>query len=102
MAAYNSKDLEGFLAPYAEDVELKLLSTGETMARGTGFLRGTYGERFEQAADLQAQTVKQIAVADMVANEERLTDGRGQSSVSVDIYQIVDGVIQQVWFIIPR
>lgn len=102
MAAYNAKDIDAFLAPYASDVELRLLSTGETLARGVGFLRGTYGERFGQAADLQAETVDRVVVGDLVANRERITDGRGDTSESIDIYLVGEDGIRLVWFVIPR
>jgi len=102
MAAYNAKDIDGFLASYADDVELRLLTTGETLARGAEFLRNVYGQRFQQAGDLEVETVDRIVVSDLVANRERLTDGRGDSSESIDVYLIVDGRIRLVWFVIPR
>lgn len=102
MAAYNAKDLEAFLAPYASDVQLRLLSTGQTLARGIDFLRVTYGDRFEQAAALQAETVERIVVGDLVAGRERVTDGSGGSSESIDIYLLGDEGIRLVWFVIPR
>ena len=102
LGLYNAKDLEGFIAPYADEIELRLLATGETLARGADFLRATYGERFSQATDLQAETVGRIVVSDLVANRERLTDGRGDRSESIDVYHVVDGRIRLVWFVIPR
>ncbi|MDF1697811.1 MAG: amidohydrolase family protein [Saprospiraceae bacterium] len=95
--AYNLRNIDAFLEPYAEDVEIymypdKLLSTGkETM-------RQQYSEMFDMTPNLHCELKERIVQGNIVIDKESVQFG---SSVfeAVAIYHIENNKIQKVYFI---
>ena len=99
LEAYNARDIEAFLATYAEDAQLFDLPD-KLLARGSAELRERYTKRFADPL-LHAEIVKRIAMANTVVDHERvrltLPEGPGKLE-AIAIYEVRDGKITTVWF----
>lgn len=97
--AYNARNLDAFLEPYADSVELynfpdKLLGKGKEM------MRQQYSMMFNQLPDLHCELKGRIIRGSFVIDHESIT-GIGQPTPleAVAMYEIKDGKIVKVYFI---
>lgn len=94
--AYNAHDLDAFLLPYADDVEIydfpgKLLSKGkEQMRKDYVFIT--------QTPKLYCHLQKRIAQGNMVIDHEEVWFGQPKPAYAVAIYIIEKGKISKVYF----
>lgn len=96
--AYNAHDLPRFCAVYSESVTVYRLPGTTPVITGKAEFAKRYAERFQNTA-LHAEVVQRIAFGDKVIDHERVT-GLGDEVVEVAaMYQVVDGLIQTVWFL---
>lgn len=98
--AYNARDLDGFLATYAEDAELFAFpATSQT--KGKEELRKLYAPIFTDTS-LHAAIVKRIVMGNVVIDHERarvkLTEGPAILE-AIAIYEVSNGKIAKVTFI---
>ena len=99
LEAYNARDIDAFIATYADDVKIfefpdKLLS------EGTADMRERYGKLFKDER-LHATVVSRIAMGNTVIDHERVrvTLPQGPGTIeAVAIYEVRDGKITTVWF----
>ena len=97
LEAYNTRDIEKFLEPYAEDVEVydypnKLSYVGkETM-------RKNYNLFFRMTPDLHCELKNRIIMRNKVIDEEYVTANE-RIFHAVAIYEIKDGKIVKVMFV---
>jgi uncharacterized protein (TIGR02246 family) len=97
--AYNARDLEAFLAHYAEDVEV-FGFPAEPWMSGIDQFRERYGELFRNSPELHAEITTRIVRGPYVIDEERVTGMQDRPEVrAVAIYEVRDGLIRRVWFI---
>lgn len=99
LEAYNARDIEAFLATYAEDVKLFELPE-KLLSQGTARMRERYGKLFKDER-LHATIVNRIVMGNTVIDHERvrLTLPSGAGTVeAVAIYEVQDGKIATVWF----
>ena len=95
--AYNFRNIDAFLEPYAEDVEVyqypdKLIYTGkETM-------RKQYSSMFENTPDLHCELKERIVQGNIVIDKERVQFGN-EIIEAVAIYHIENNKIKKVYFI---
>lgn len=96
LLAYNSHNLEAFLAPYADDVEVygfpnKLQIKGkEQMRKAYAFLNTT--------PKLYCRLLNRIVQGNMVIDHEEVWGFGEKPFYGVAIYEIKNGKIQKVWF----
>ena len=96
--AYNLRDVEAFLAPYAPDVEILALD-GTVRLKGLDAMRKRYADIFQKSPLLHCELVKRMAVGSFVLDEERVT-GMGDDVVrAIAIYEVKDGRIAKVRFL---
>ncbi len=97
--AYNARDIEAFMAEWAEEAEY-FAHPATLLARGKTEIRARHIERFREP-DLHGTLLGRVGVADMVVDHEVVTrnfpTGRGKVRV-IAIYQIVNGRIARAWF----
>ncbi len=97
--AYNARDMEAFLATYADDAELITLPD-KPMARGKEEMRARYTETFKNP-ELHAEILKRIVVGDTVVDHERVRlrfpEGVGTLD-AIAISAVENGKITRVWF----
>ena len=97
--AYNARDIDAFIATYADDVKLFELPD-KLLSEGTATMRERYGKLFKDER-LHATIVNRIALGNTVIDHERvrLTFPQGPGTVeAVAIYEVSDGKITKVWF----
>ena len=99
VAAYNNRDLDGFLATYHPEIKIfrfpdKLLYSGLEQ------MRSYYKELFEKAKDLHATIATRIVMGNTVIDHEKITGHtRAPNLEAVLIYKIKDGLIHRVWIL---
>ena len=97
LVAYNQKDLEAFIACYADDVQI-FSHPDELILEGKNEMRKRYTERFK-SSNLHAQVVNRIVVGNKVIDHENVI-GIDESVVNaVATYEVRNGAIKKVWFI---
>lgn len=96
--AYNALDVEAFLEPYADDVELYDLPE-KLIGKGKEHMRKQYGEMFSKAPLLHCELVNRMVMGNTVIDHERITFREGRPPVdAAAIYKIENGKIKKVYF----
>jgi hypothetical protein len=105
--AYNARDLEAFMATYAEEAQLfehpaQLFEhPAKLIASGAAQVRERYSLRFQEQ-NLHASLIHRIVLGARVMDYERITrtfpEGPGTVE-SLAIYEVAAGRITQAWFI---
>ncbi|SFR51867.1 Imidazolonepropionase [Robiginitalea myxolifaciens] len=95
--AYNLRDIDGFLEPYAEDVEVysfpnTLLYTGKEI------MRQQYSGMFANTPNLHCELKGRIVQGNVVIDQERVRFGSSFVE-AIAIYHIEDGKIKKVYFV---
>ncbi len=94
--AYNAHDLEAFLAPYADDVEIYDFP-GKPTAKGKDEMRKNY-QFITRTPGLYCRLLNRIVQGNMVIDHEEIyTEGR-KPFTGVAIYIIEKGKISKVYF----
>ena len=96
---FNAHDLEGFLALFAEDLEVAEIPAGAMTPTGKARLRELYAERFKANPDLHASAEAQLVSGDFVIQKERIKGraGKKEALETVVIYQVKAGKIFRMW-----
>jgi hypothetical protein len=100
LQAYNARDLERFAATYAETIRIYRMPTVEPGIVGKDQLRETYRKRFSSPG-LHADIVNRIAIGNKVIDHERVVGIQDHAIEAVAVYEVVDGLIETVWFFYP-
>lgn len=95
--AYNLRNIEAFLEPYAEDVEIYKYPN-ELQSKGKENMRNGYSDMFKRVPDLHCQLVERIVQGNIVIDKERVQFGN-KFIEAVAIYHIENGKIKKVFFI---
>lgn len=97
--AYNERDIDAFMACWAEDGEYYEFPSN-LLAYGASQIRERHLARFKET-NLHATLINRINVANLVIDQETVTrtfpDGPGEFD-AVAIYEILDGKIARAWF----
>jgi hypothetical protein len=97
--AYNAKDIETFVACYAEEVEVYDFPSQTPTMKGRATLRARYGTLFENEA-LQAALVSRVVIGDIAIDEESVSGLVPDALVrAVAMYEVTQGLIRRVWFL---
>jgi len=95
--AYNSRNIEGFLAPYAEDVKIYTFPN-ELIMEGKAAMRKSYGSMFERTPNLHCSLVNRIVMGDTVIDKEYVVGFGEKATEVIAIYKIKEGKIAEVYF----
>lgn len=96
--AYNLRNMEAFLAPYADSVELYLFPN-KLITKGKIEMKKSYETMFLQLKDLHCEVTKRIILGDTVIDHEIVT-GIGPTPLkAIAIYKIENNKIAKVYFI---
>ncbi|WP_218134026.1 nuclear transport factor 2 family protein [Tenacibaculum sp. MAR_2009_124] len=95
--AYNNRDIEAFLKPFANDV--KIYTFPNTLDYiGKDEMRKRYGTKFKEVTDLNALVTSRVVKGNIVIDEELVT-ANGHKFTAVAIYEMNNGKITSVRFI---
>lgn len=97
--AYNSRNIEAFLAPYSDSVIIYEHITGKVQMQGKEAMRKRYSAFFERAKTLHCQLVNRIVMGNTVIDQERVTGAGDKPMEAVAVYTIENGKISRVTFI---
>jgi hypothetical protein len=97
LEAYNSRDIDKFLEPYAEDVQVYDYPD-KFLYQGKELMRKSYSSFFKTTPDLHCELKNRIIIRDKVIDEEAVT-ANGMLFHAVAIYEVKDGKITKVTFI---
>lgn len=98
LSAYNARDVEAFLEPYSDDVEVydypgKLLYTGKAR------MRERYTGLFAASPDLHCELLGRMVLGNVVIDHEHLRGHRDGVTKAIAIYTVRDGRIVRVEFV---
>ncbi len=98
MELFNAHDLDGFLALFADDLEVTEIPAGPAGPIGKAQLRETYAARFRTNPDLHASAKSQLVSGTFVIQKEKIKGLADHTSLEVVvIYQVKDGKIVRMW-----
>ena len=100
LEAYNARDLDRFVATYAEAIKIYRLPATEPAIVGKEQLAAVYRERFSSPS-LHAEILTRIVLGNKVIDHERVRGIRETLVEAVAIYEVVAGLIETVWFVYP-
>ncbi len=98
LEAYNSRDIEAFLATYSNDVKLYNYFPNTLITDGKTAMRKGYADFFESTPDLHCEIRNRIIITNVVIDEEEIT-ANGNTFNAVAIYEVEDGKIVRVTFV---
>ncbi|MFT7900399.1 nuclear transport factor 2 family protein [Tenacibaculum ascidiaceicola] len=97
LEAYNKRDIEAFLKPYAKDI--KVYSYPNKLEyEGIEEMRKRYAPKFKATKDLHCKIISRVVKGNVVIDEEEVT-ANGATFHAVAIYEIVNGKISVVRFV---
>jgi hypothetical protein len=92
--AYNARDIDAFVAPYADDVVITDAG-GRPIMAGVETIRDEYGAMFAASPDLQAEILGRISAGEWTVDHERVSRA-GETREVLVAYQVTDGRIARV------
>lgn len=96
--AYNARNIEAFLEPYADDVEIFDFPDKPAL-KGKEAMRKQYGEMFAKYPDLHCELKGRIVQGDVVVDKESISGVGANKFEATAIYQIRQGKIAKVYFV---
>ncbi|WP_152558133.1 nuclear transport factor 2 family protein [Altibacter lentus] len=97
LQAYNDRDIDAFMATYAEDIEL--FNFPDTLStKGKLAMRNGYAGFFAATPNLHCEIQNRIVIGNKVIDEEKVTVNDGTLQ-AIAIYEVADGRISKVTFI---
>jgi hypothetical protein len=100
--AYNARDLQRFVACYADDVTVWRLPATEPSIRGRQALAAHYAANRFQRPNLHAELLNRMVMGNKVIDHERITGIAAEPMQAVAAYEVAGGLIQRVWFLAPE
>lgn len=94
---YNARDIEAFLQPYAEDVEVYTFPN-QLSYKGKDTMRERYARMFASTPDLHCKLYSRTAHGNHVIDHEEVLKN-GEIIYAVAIYEISNGKISKVYFL---
>ena len=79
--AYNRRDIEGFMASFADDIVLYNFADGQKTADGKQQVRKIYQELFDLSPKLHSTIVRRIVFDNKVIDHEHITGRRGNDTL---------------------
>jgi hypothetical protein len=97
--AYNNRDIEAFVLPYAENVKIFNFPS-ELLYEGREKMYDNYGRMFSRTPDLHCKLVNRMVMGNTVIDQEEVTISKKEPPFrAIAIYKIEDGKIAEVYFI---
>jgi hypothetical protein len=99
LVAYNSRNIDAFLEPYSDSVEIYQYPN-TLMGKGKTNMRKEYAQMFESTKDLHCTVVKRMVLGNTVIDEESVVVKKGAPPFkAIAIYTIANNKIERVAFI---
>lgn len=100
LEAYNKGDIDAFLEPYAQDVEIYDFPNTLTN-KGKDKIRPIYESMFDKYKNLHCKLVNRIIDGNTIIDQEQVTfEEGGRAYGAIAIYKIENNKIAKVYFIL--
>ncbi len=97
--AYNKGDIEAFLEPYSEDVEIYTFPDKLQM-KGKEQMRARYAAKFKKYPKLHCKLLNRIVKGNTAIDHEEISGVlENETYMALAIYTIKDGKIAKVYFV---
>ena len=96
--AYNLRNMEAFLEPYADSIELYEFPD-KLIGKGKEQMRKSYESMFANLKELHCEVTKRIVQGNTVIDHEIVTGIGSQALKAIAIYKIENNKIKKVYFI---
>jgi len=96
--AYNDRDLERFVACYAEDVRVFRMPATEPALVGKAAFGEFYRTKRFNEPGLRAELLSRMAFGNKVIDHERIVGLGAAPLEAAAVYEVKDGLIATVWF----
>lgn len=96
--AYNARNIDAFLEPYADDVEIYDFP-GKLAGKGKDDMRKDYENMFKNLPELHCEIKERIIQGNIIIDKERVTGAGPKAIEATAIYQIENNKIRKVYFI---
>ncbi|WP_420317499.1 nuclear transport factor 2 family protein [Ekhidna sp.] len=97
LEAYNAQDIEAFLIPYSDSVEV-FDGSGDLLYKGKETMRSQYAGMFERTPNLNCNLLNRISVGSTVIEHEEVTFG-DRKIYAIVMYKVAENKIQEVHFL---
>lgn len=94
--AYNAHDVEAFLVPYADDVEIFELG-GKALAKGKAQMREMY-QFLKRVPNMHCEVTNRMVQGNVVVDEEKITGVGPKPVFALAVYEIEGQKIKRVYF----
>ncbi len=98
LEAYNARDLDRFVACYADDVRVYRPPAPEPVIVGKAALAAHYAQHRFNLPALHAEVRARMVLGNKVIDHERVVGIKSQPFEVAAVYEVVDGSIRAVWF----
>lgn len=95
--AYNARDIEAFLLPYSDSIELYNFPN-QLLLKGKQEMRKSYADLFKNTPDLHCELVNRIKQGSSIIDHERLSGNGTLKREAVAIFKIENGKISKAYF----
>jgi len=96
--AYNARDLERFMAEYADDVQVFRPPTAEPVFSGKAAMARHYAENRFSLPNLHATVVNRMVVGNTVVDHEHIVGIQDKLVEAIAVYRVEGGLIRTAWF----
>lgn len=98
LEAYNARDLERFIACYADGVRVWRPPAPEPVLVGKAALAAHYAEHRFNLPALHAEVLARVVLGNKVIDHERISGVRERPFEAAAVYEVHEGSIRAVWF----
>lgn len=99
--AYNRRDLPAFVAAYSDGIRVYRMPIDEPALVGKAAFAEFYRTQRFNLPGLHAEILQRIEMGNKVIDHERISGLGEQPTEAVAVYEVVDGLIERVWFYYP-
>jgi hypothetical protein len=101
LVAYNARDIDAFVALFAEDAQLFELGATSPSTVGAAAIRTRYQTLFDQSPNLCSVVLSRTALGRAVVDLETITGRLGDTKpiLFLAIYEVIDAKIARVHFV---
>jgi hypothetical protein len=98
LTAYNAHDIDAFMATYSPTIEVLRFPSGDVVFTDVAAFRQEYAAYFKETPP-HVKIDKRILRGNFVIDYEIGNDPENGNWEAVAIYEVVDDLIQRVWFV---
>jgi putative hydrolase of HD superfamily len=96
--AYNAHDIDAFMATFSPTIQTMRFPTNEVLDKSAEEVRTGFAQYFQEARP-HSEVSQRMTQGRFVIDYEMGHDDKRGNWTAIAIYEVVDGVIQNLWFL---